>query len=160
MNNNEALITKFYTAFSNRDYKEMQECYTDNATFNDPVFRNLNALQVKAMWEMLCIKAKDLRIEFKNIKADDNKGKAEWTAYYSFSATGKKVINHIKSEFIFEDGKIIKHIDSFSFYNWSRQALGTIGLLLGWTSFLQIKVRRKAMKNLLYFMDHNYKRKY
>lgn len=41
----------------------MKNCYAEKATFNDPVFQNLNATQVRAMWEMFCVKSKDLKIE-------------------------------------------------------------------------------------------------
>ncbi len=48
------LIIKFYTAFQQRDYKTMQDCYHEEAVFLDPVFEDLNATEVKYMWEMLC----------------------------------------------------------------------------------------------------------
>jgi ketosteroid isomerase-like protein len=152
MNENEQLIEHFYTCFQRKDYRGMQACYADDATFNDSVFKNLNARQARAMWEMLISKGKDLRLEFGNIKADDQKGSAHWDAYYTFSATGKKVVNSIDASFEFKDGKISKHEDHFNFYTWAKQAFGIIGLLLGWTSFLQKKVTTQAMKNLARFM--------
>ncbi|HPM68974.1 MAG TPA: nuclear transport factor 2 family protein, partial [Piscinibacter sp.] len=36
-------------------------------------------------------------------------------------------------------------------WTWSRQALGTPGLLLGWSGFLKDKVRAKAAGNLAAF---------
>jgi ketosteroid isomerase-like protein len=135
MNANEQLINTFYTCFKNKDYEGMQACYADNAIFSDAVFKNLNAEQVKAMWQMLILKGKDLRLEFSNISADDTTGKAHWDAYYTFSATGKKVINRIDANFEFENGKITKHVDHFGFYKWAKQALGITGILLGWTAF-------------------------
>ncbi|MFN2438753.1 MAG: nuclear transport factor 2 family protein [Chitinophagaceae bacterium] len=147
------IINIFYTCFQNKDYKGMQDCYADTAHFSDPVFINLSADQVKAMWEMFCVKGKNLNVDFKNISADENTANAEWRAVYTFSATGKKVVNHIKANFIIEQGKIAKHIDSFNFYNWSRQALGLPGLLLGWTPFIKNKIRRQAMKSLNDFMS-------
>lgn len=152
MTENEQLIHNFYTSFKNKDYSGMQACYDDNATFNDAIFKDLNANQVKAMWEMLILKGKDLRLEFNNIAADGNLVKAHWDAYYTFSATGKKVVNKIDAVFEIENGKIIKHTDSFDFYTWSTQALGIKGLLLGWTPFLRNKVTTQAMKNLDNFM--------
>lgn len=131
----------------------MQSCYADNATFSDAVFQNLNAAQVKAMWEMLITRGKDLELRFQNIKANEKTGSAEWIANYTFSNTGNKVENHIKANFEFENGKIIKHVDDFDFYRWSSQALGISGKLLGWTSFLKNKVRQKAMKSLDDFMS-------
>ena len=147
MNPNEQLLTTFYLAFQNKDYNSMQNCYSDNAVFNDEVFHNLNSSQVKAMWEMLIKKGKDLKIEFHNVKADETKGSAEWIAYYTFSATKRKVVNRIKSKFIFENGIIISHKDTFDFYRWAKQALGAMGILLGWTSFIKRKVRETAMEN-------------
>ena len=130
----------------------MQSCYADHATFSDAVFKNLNAAEVKAMWEMLIMKGKDLRIEFGQITASAASGTAHWDAYYTFSATGKKVVNKIDAHFEFEAGKITKHTDTFDFYTWAKQALGTSGLLLGWTGFLQRKVSAQAMNNLRAFM--------
>ena len=96
MTSNKDLITNFYTAFQNKDYKTMQECYSDNAIFSDAVFENLDAVEVKAMWQMLITRGKDLRLEFKNVEANDKTGSAEWIADYTFSATGNKLINKIK----------------------------------------------------------------
>jgi ketosteroid isomerase-like protein len=155
MNDNEKLIQHFYNSFAQRDYKAMQDCYADDATFSDEAFQNLNSAQVKAMWEMLIKRGKDLEIRFQNVSADEKSGSAEWIANYTFSQTGNKVENHIKANFEFANGKIVKHIDSFDFYRWSSQALGLTGKLLGWTSFLQKKVSEKAMKNLAEFMEKN-----
>ncbi|RZK59167.1 MAG: nuclear transport factor 2 family protein [Pedobacter sp.] len=156
MTENEQLIQSFYTSFKNKDYKGMQACYADNAVFNDAIFKNLNTQQVKAMWEMLISKGKDLRLEFSNISGDEHHVKAHWDAYYTFSATGKKVVNNIEATFEIENGKIIKHTDSFNFHTWSTQALGIKGLLLGWTPFLRKKVTAQAMKNLDSFMKTKY----
>ena len=152
MQANAQLIKHFYTCFQNMDYKGMQACYADNATFNDAVFENLNAKQVRAMWEMLITNAKDFKIEFNNVSADENSAKAHWDAYYTFSRTGNKVINRIDATFEIEDGKIVKHTDNFNFYTWAKQALGAPGFLLGWTGFMKNKIQTTAMGNLDKFM--------
>ncbi len=153
MNDHEKLIHHFYNSFSQKDFQGMQECYADEASFSDEVFLNLNSAQVKAMWKMLILRGKDLQIRFQNVSADESQGSAEWIANYSFSQTGKKVENHITAKFEFENGKIVKHLDKFDFYQWSSQALGLTGVLLGWTSFLKSKVQKTAMKNLTDFMN-------
>lgn len=153
MDTNEQIIYKFYRAFKNKDYKTMQECYADKARFSDPVFPDLKAEQVRAMWEMFCVKSKDLIIEFRNVETNETQGKAEWTAIYTFSSTGREVVNNIKTHFIFENGKIIKHTDRFNFYNWSKQALGITGALLGWTPFIKSKVQKSGMKSLNEFIN-------
>lgn len=131
----------------------MQEYYADNAIFSDAVFENLDAAEVKAMWQMLITRGKDLQLEFKNVEANDQTGSAEWIATYTFSATGNKVINKIKAAFVFENGKIKEHKDNFDFYTWARQALGLKGLLLGRTSFFHNKVKQQAKNNLMKFMN-------
>ncbi|MBK6263968.1 nuclear transport factor 2 family protein [Marivirga sp. S37H4] len=152
MNTNEAVINQFYSSFQKKDYQSMQACYNEKATFSDPVFRNLDAKQVRAMWEMLCKNGKDLSIDFKILSSDKDAITAEWRANYLFSATGKHVTNIITASFLIEEGKIISHRDHFNFHKWASQALGFKGALLGWTSFLKNKVRQQAMKSLNRFM--------
>lgn len=155
MNTNENLIKTLYTSFQEKDFSTMKSCYADSATFSDTIFPNLNANEVRSMWEMLLSRGKDLTLTFENIVADDNKGSAIWIANYSFSATGNKVTNVIEANFEFENGKIIRHIEKFDFYTWSRQALGYMGFFLGWTSFLHQKVQKTAHENLIKFINKN-----
>lgn len=154
MNANEALITKFYTAFANADAKTMAECYHPKVHFIDPAFGLLKEEQVSKMWEMLILKSKgNLKIEFSNVKADDFIGSANWVATYNFSKTNRNVINRIAAEFSFQDGLIIKHTDSFDVWKWSKQAFGPTGYLLGWTGFFQKKVQQQALSSLRKFEE-------
>lgn len=155
MQSNTTLISTFFKAFQNKDYKTMQNCYAENALFSDEVFINLNVLEVRAMWEMFCRNGKDLQIEFSKIQADDDMVSTEWTATYTFSKTNRKVVNHIKSKFNLADGKIISHTDHFNFYNWASQALGLPGILLGWTPLLKNKIRRDAFNSLLKYIKNS-----
>lgn len=152
MNSNEQLIHRFYTAFQNRDFKTMQACYAEDATFEDPAFGQLNASEVKAMWEMLLKADSGLRIEYNSVNVSGNIGSARWIARYRFSASGRQVINRVHAEFSFEQGRIKTHRDHFNFYTWARQALGLTGWLLGLTPFLKRKVRTKALGNLQRFI--------
>jgi ketosteroid isomerase-like protein len=154
MNPNESLITKFYTAFANADAKTMSECYHPKVHFIDPAFGLLKGEQVSKMWEMLLSKSKgNLKIEFSNVKADDSTGSANWIATYNFSKTNRKVVNKIRAEFVFQDGLIIKHTDSFDVWKWSKQAFGATGYLLGWTGFFQNKVQKQALLSLQKFQE-------
>jgi ketosteroid isomerase-like protein len=150
---NDELITTFYTAFQRLDYKTMQECYHQEATFHDPVFGHLNAAETRAMWHMLAQNAKDFSLQFSDVEAQSDQGSCHWTAIYAFSKTGRKVVNHVRSRFRFKDGKIIDQRDQFDFWHWSRQALGLTGLLLGWSSFLRHKVHHEARHKLKHFMS-------
>ena len=153
MNPNEQLINRFYAAFQQLDYKTMQDCYSDDAIFSDPVFGLLQGPEVKAMWEMLCKNAKNFSLTFSNIQLlDEEYASCNWVATYIFSKTGRHVVNHIKAHLRIENGKITEHTDKFNLWKWSRQALGMPGLLLGWSNFIQGKVHRNARKSLEKFM--------
>ena len=154
MNPNEALITKFYTAFANADAKTMSECYHPKVHFIDPAFGLLKENQVSDMWEMLILKSKgNLKIEFSDIKADEFTGSANWVATYNFSKTNRNVINRIGAQFSFQDGLIIKHTDNFDVWKWSKQAFGVTGYLLGWTGFFQKKIQEQALLSLKKFQE-------
>jgi hypothetical protein len=154
MNENEAIITKFYTAFANADAKTMSECYHPKVHFVDPAFGLLKEEQVSKMWEMLILRSKGkLKIEFSNVKADDFYGSANWVATYNFTRTNRNVVNKIAAEFAFQDGLIIKHTDSFDVWKWSKQAFGPAGYLLGWTGFFQKKIQKQALLSLQKFQE-------
>lgn len=148
MHQNTELITRFYTAFSQRDAAGMNACYHGDVHFSDPVFPDLRGDDARAMWEMLCARGKDLTIEFANVQADEQRASANWIARYTFSATKRHVTNRIEASFIIRDGLIVRHIDRFPLYSWARQALGPVGLLLGWTPMVQSRVRHKAATSL------------
>lgn len=149
MNANEELITRFYTAFGARDAKGMNECYSEDPIFNDPAFGILQGEDVRAMWEMLCKSGKDLQIQFSNIQLlDEEYATCNWIATYTFSKTGRKVVNRIKAHMRIIDGKIAEHTDQFDIWKWSGMALGWKGSLLGWSGFMKQKIRNTALKSL------------
>lgn len=145
---NKETIEKFYTAFKNRDSETMIKLYHDDIEFQDPAFGILKGQRAKNMWKMLVERGKDLQINFNNIKVDENSGTANWDAIYSFSLTGNKVHNKIKAHFIFKDGLIYKHRDDFNLWEWSKQAFGFTGLVLGYTPFFKSKLNSEANKGL------------
>jgi ketosteroid isomerase-like protein len=142
-----ALIERFYASFAKRDWAGMAACYHSDVHFSDEAF-DLHGADAGMMWRMLLTNGKDLTLEYSGIEADDRTGRAHWDARYTFSATGRKVLNRIDASFEFRDGLIVRHVDRFDFWTWSRQALGAPGLLLGWTPFLKNKVRATAAGNL------------
>lgn len=147
------LINTFYEAFARLDHETMNACYADDVTFSDSVFKNLDAKQTKAMWHMLCTRAKDFKLTFTNVEASGQEGSCHWEPIYLFSSTGRPVHNKIDAKFWFKDGKITKHEDSFPLYRWTQMALGPMGYLLGWSPMIQNKVRKTAMGNLKSFIQ-------
>jgi len=146
-------IRRFYTSFQQRDAAGMAAAYHPDVHFSDEVFPELRGPQAGAMWQMLCERAKDLKVEFRDIEADDRRGKAHWEAWYTFGGTGRNVHNVIEARFEFADGKIVRHQDSFPFWKWATQALGPIGRLLGWSSLIKRRVRAQAARGLEAFIS-------
>ena len=138
------IIENFYTAFNNKNAEKMIELYHEDVIFEDPAFGKLQGDKAKKMWRMLCNNAKDLKVNFSQVEANHNNGKAQWEAWYTFSKTGRRVHNIIDAEFEFKDGKIIKHTDHFNLHRWASQALGWQGKLLGWTSFFKKKLQKQT----------------
>jgi ketosteroid isomerase-like protein len=154
MADNKAVIERFYSAFQKLDYKTMNDCYSDDVIFSDPVFLTLRADEVKSMWEMLCKNAKDFSLTFSDIELiDEEYATCKWIANYTFSKTGNKVTNNIKAFMRIKDGKIIEHSDAFRLSTWISQALGWKGVLLGWTGFMKKAVQNNAKRNLMNFMQ-------
>ena len=145
---NKETIERLYAAFAERDGAAMTACYAPGAHFRDPAFGDLEGDDIGAMWRMLTGRARDLEITLREHEADERTGTAHWIARYTFS-TGRRVENDIQAKFAFDEKALIAdHVDDFDFHRWARQALGTSGLLLGWTPFLRNAVRRRARAGL------------
>lgn len=154
MTQNENTIHKFYTAFANADSAEMCKYYHPDIQFRDPAFGLLKGKLVCNMWCMLIQRSKgNINIEFSKVEADDYLGSAQWIATYNFSKTNRKVVNIIQAKFHFQDGLIIKHIDEFDLWKWSKQAFGIVGFLLGWTGYFQKKIQEQALLSLKKFNE-------
>jgi ketosteroid isomerase-like protein len=154
MNDNAGVIRTFYTAFQQLDYKTMNQCYSEDIVFSDPVFLILRGDEARSMWEMLCKNARDFSLSFDNIQLlDEEYATCNWVARYTFSKTGKKVVNNIKAYMKLRDGKIIEHSDAFRLSTWIGQALGWKGILFGWTGFMKRAVQKNARRNLERFME-------
>jgi ketosteroid isomerase-like protein len=154
MSGNQEVVERFYNAFQRLDYTTMQSCYSEEIIFNDPAFGILRGDDAKAMWEMLCRNAKDFSLTYSNIQLLDHEyTTCQWVASYTFSKTGRKVVNRIKAHMRIKDGKIIEHTDQFDIWKWSRQALGISGWLLGWSGYMKSKIRVNAHKSLDKFIS-------
>jgi len=145
---NAALIHRLYAALAARDAAAMAACYDDDARFCDPVFGELDADEVRAMWRLLCARAGDLAVNVDAVEANEAGGQARWTADYTFSRTGRRVHNVITARYRFRDGKILTHHDHFSLWRWSGMALGIRGWLLGWTPWMRNAIRAEARRGL------------
>jgi ketosteroid isomerase-like protein len=146
MADNVKVIEGLYAALDRHDGDAMAKLYAPEGRFHDPAFGDLTGAEAGDMWRMLTGRSKDLSVELTDRAAEDDSGTAHWIATYTFS-TGRHVVNDIHARFQFRDGKIVEHVDSFSFWRWARQALGPPGFVLGLPVMNQL-VRRKARADL------------
>lgn len=153
MHPGEILVREFYARFAARDAEGMARCYHPEVFFSDPVFPHLRGEEAADMWRMLLARAADLQVTLDEASADSDGGRARWTARYTFSRTGRPVVNRVTALFAFRDGLIVRHHDSFSFWRWASQALGPLGAAMGWFAPLKWKVRKDAAKGLERYRD-------
>jgi ketosteroid isomerase-like protein len=145
------LIQRFYGAFDKHDGDTMASCYAPDAHFWDPVFQDLTGTEAGQMWRMLTGRAEDLTVELAEHSSDGDTGRARWIAHYTFTQTGRPVVNDIRATFKFENGLITDHRDEFDFTKWARQAIGLPGLLPP----VRSTVRKKARAGLDEFIAKN-----
>lgn len=97
---------------------------------------------------LLSQKKESTIITFNSIQASSEKGTVNWIAEYFYGEKKRKVINKVNASFKFKEGKIIEHTDTFNLWEWTKQAMGITGFLMGWTSFMKDKIQATTNKNL------------
>jgi hypothetical protein len=151
------IAERFYDAFSVADHHTMGLMYAPTATFSDPVFPMLSGPEAALMWEMLLTRSKDFSVSY-NVREDDSRAEVVWVARYRFGRKSRQVENRVRTEMTFQAGRIVRQVDRFNFWLWSRQALGLPGWLLGWTPVVQKKVQTDAQQQLILFAERKFGR--
>jgi ketosteroid isomerase-like protein len=141
-----AALTHLYDAFARRDGEAMAALYAPGAAFEDPVFR-LRGPDIGRMWIGLTRRAKGFAISYSIAQARPDSGAVEWTARYLFAGR-RPVVNVIRSEIRFENGRIVQQVDRFDFPRWAAQALGLPGRLFGRFAWFRRAVSRRALRGL------------
>ncbi len=146
----ESTIQALYSALDRHDGEAAAACYTDDAVFEDPAFGRLTGGAVKNMWRMLAERSADLSVKLGDhgVAADGRTGWAHWSATYTFTDTGRKVLNEIDARYTFAGGLIAEQVDTFPLRRWGAQALGAKGAVLGLTPLLSRGVQKQARSNL------------
>jgi hypothetical protein len=143
-----SVAQRFYDAFMVRDHYTMGLLYAAHATFSDPVFPRLTAQGARLMWQMLLSEAEDLDLTVDILEDGADRARVNWRARYTFTPTKRVVVNQVHTEMQVAAGKIVRQVDTFSFWRWSGQALGWKGWLLGATPLVRDKVRAQAARSL------------
>ncbi|MCA3219116.1 MAG: nuclear transport factor 2 family protein [Burkholderiales bacterium] len=151
------LAERFYDALSVADHHTMGLMYAPTATFSDPVFPMLSGPEAALMWEMLLTRSRDFSVSY-NVREDDSRAEIVWVARHRFGRNSRPVENRVRTEMTFQAGRIVRQVDRFGFWAWSRQALGLPGWLLGWTPLLQHKVQADAQQQLILFAESKFGR--
>ena len=144
-----ALIMSFYEAFRRRDSKGMSACYHPAVVFSDPAFGELRAATRRAR----CGRCSAIAPSTCMSPITTSSPTTASAAPIGMPTTPSRArdapsTTPSRPDFAFKDGLIARHTDRFSFWRWSRQALGPVGLWLGWTPFLRAKVRANARAGL------------
>jgi len=142
------VVDRFYEAFARRDAAAMAACYHPEAIFEDPAFGPLDRAGACAMWAMLLCRSGDLTVTHRVLRDSDGQVVTLWEAQYTFTRTGRPVLNRIEATMTVEAGLIRTHRDRFNFWAWARQAFGPVGWFLGWMPWFQAKVRGEALRAL------------
>ena len=120
MHSNVHLLETLYSSLRDNKPDMAAACYAADAHFEDIAFRLKDRAWILQMWRLVC--SADVGVTFDSVVADDQKGRANWVASYTFADTGREVTNPTTSRFDFRDGLIVKHVDRCDPMAWATQA--------------------------------------
>lgn len=80
--------------------------------------------------------------------ADERKAQVRWQARYRLADGGRAVTNDVLSTLALWDETIVRQVDEFDFWRWSRSSLGLAGLALGWMPAVRAAAQREALAQL------------
>lgn len=116
----EAVMKKFYEAFTAQRPKEFEQLYAPDVKFKDAVFAYSDRKGTMRMWKQILSNPKNtFRFEFDRVEGDVAYGR--WVADYKLGS--RPVHNELETRMVIRDGKIVEHEDSFSWNKWVKQAL-------------------------------------
>jgi hypothetical protein len=136
MSAHKRIVETLFRSLQTLDHNAMAACYDETAAFSDIAFRLQGRQQIHTMWHMICLKGIDVQVQ--SIEDVGDIVHARIVDTYTFSDTGRKVINPIESSFEFRNGLIAVQRDSCDPLHWARQAFGGLkGELVGRVGLLR-----------------------
>ena len=144
----EQTVRALFSSLDKGDFRTAGDCYQPDARFHDIAFDLEGKDKIAAMWRLVC--SRNVKVSYRDIRADQQSGTAHWESLYRFSRTNRLVHHKIDSTFLFRDGKISLHLDRSSRWAWAHQALGfPRGLLVTMLPFLLRNAARKELEEFV-----------
>ena len=180
MSPNETTLVKLYASINAKDLEGIFACYHDDATnqgasnagknasthFHDIAFHLNGKSHICDMWRMICSKNKrgtksDLHVEVTRLSIAGETGTAEVVFTYHMrnenrkkSPIGRRVRNPTRSAFTFQEGRIVRQIDTANAALWGSKAFGGLpGFIVGHVGLIR---RWLAMRKLRKFATQNH----
>jgi hypothetical protein len=122
---------RFYDAFCSKDpitvkAPIMEALYTPDVRFNDPIFSFDDRRGTMGMWKLLTAPEPGRNFTYRILGVSKNVATVRWIADYKFPSQqfGRPVHNVITATLTLNaEGKIMRHVDDFSWQRWARQAI-------------------------------------
>lgn len=140
------VVDRFFEALRRADDAVINACYHPQISYSDPLFEDLRGARVALRWRLLLREAQSFSLEHELVFADERKVQVQWTVDYALK--GKKIRLPILSTLAIWDNLIVRQVDEYEFWQYSRQAQGFAGLLLGGIEPFQQLVKRRARSDL------------
>ncbi|KAF8206063.1 hypothetical protein K438DRAFT_1756787 [Mycena galopus ATCC 62051] len=153
------VATAFLTAYSNMDYASLAALTTDDFTFQDAAYPNIEGDVARGMyrWFIHDQPTTKMNVIIHDVQPSPTNASvaiASFTDDYYFN--GNHVINNITSTMTVVDGKLALEQDAYSFEAWAEQALGPlVGPLAAPLAVTQTLIQLTAKTELAAFMLFN-----
>lgn len=125
----EAVARRFYDAFVKGDTSTMASLYAPDVRFRDAIFSFDDRKGTMDMWGVLLDPASGGKFRWELLGAEGETARARWIADYE--VLGRPVHNVITATLTVRGGKIVRHVDDFSWDRWARQAF-PLGSVSSW----------------------------
>jgi ketosteroid isomerase-like protein len=116
----EAVARRFYDAFVRGDTATLEGLYAPDVRFRDAIFSFDDRAKTMDMWSVLLDPASGGTFTYELLGASGETARARWIADYK--VLGRPVHNVITATLTVRGGKIVQHLDDFSWDRWARQA--------------------------------------
>jgi hypothetical protein len=146
MHPHETLLRRLFDRLAARDAEGADSCYHAEVFLTNPLFARLRGADALRLWRLVFEEASDWRLEARAISADEDGGRAEWSATYTLG--GRRFATEGRSLFAFREGLVCRHYDAFSLWRWIAQAIGPMGVALGWFGPVRWAVRQRLARRL------------